>query len=211
MTEASVTPDAYGVVKDFEQALCEYTGAPYCVAVNSCTSALMISLMYHRLKLFAGGYERYVEIPKRTYVSVPMVAKLAGYKIRFVDMDWLGHYPLEPTPIVDSARFLSRDTYQRGKFQCLSFHWTKILQLGLGGAILHDDKDADPILRRMRFDGRTEGVAPKDDTFPVLGLHAYMTPAIAAEGLVRLSLLPDYNDPLPNSDYPDLSKFPVFQ
>ena len=170
----------------------------------------MICLMYSRLyRVWDSSNE--VIVPKRTYVSVPMAVKLAGYTVKFADVDWLGSYRLKPYPIWDSARFLSRNMYKPGQFMCLSFHWTKILKLGLGGAILHNDDDADPILRRMRFDGRTEGVAPKDDTFPVLGIHAYMTPGIAADGLVRLSLLPDYNDPLPNSDFPDLSLHPVFR
>ena len=65
-------------------------------------------------------------------------------------------------------------------------------------------------LRRARFDGRTEGLAPRDDDF-ILGWHCYMTPEVAAEGLMRLSLLPDHNDDLPNDDYPDLSTFEIFQ
>lgn len=75
---------------------------------------------------------------------------------------------------------------------------------------MHDDPDADRWLRRARFDGRTEGVDPKDDDF-ILGWHCYMSPEIAAEGLVRLSWLPKHNADLPNSDYPDLSKVPLFQ
>lgn len=213
--EASVTPDAYGVVKDFEKALCEYTGAKYAVTCNSCTSALQMCFMYHRLK-DAKRHDwptPWITLPKRTYVSVPMVAKLTGHRITWDDEEWLGRYRCPPYPVWDSARFMSKNMYagMGGDFMCLSFHWTKVLKIGLGGCILHQDDEADPILRRMRFDGRTEGVAPKDDTFPVLGFHAYMTPAIAAEGLVRLSLLPDWNDPLPNSDYPDLSQYPVFQ
>jgi dTDP-4-amino-4,6-dideoxygalactose transaminase len=95
--------------------------------------------------------------------------------------------------------------------QCLSFHWTKHLSIGQGGAILLDDPEAAAWLRRARFDGRTEGVAPKDDVFDVIGWHAYMMPRDAAEGLTRLALLPRHNDDLPWSDYPDLSQAPVFQ
>ena len=36
------------VTKDFEEAVAQYTGAPYCVAVNSCTNALFLSLMWKR-------------------------------------------------------------------------------------------------------------------------------------------------------------------
>jgi hypothetical protein len=38
-----------------------------------------------------------------------------------------------------------------------------------------------------------------------------MAPETAAQGLVRLALLPEHNDDLPNDDYPDLSKIEVFK
>lgn len=199
----------YGVVESFEKALCEYTGAKYAVAVDSCTNALLICML-HEMSMEESLKPRMI-LPKYTYVSVPMAAKLAGFDVQFSDTSWGGLYRCQPYPIWDSARFLSKGMYREGQFICLSFHWTKTLAIGRGGAILHDSDIADPILRRMRFDGRSEGVAPKDDTFPVLGIHAYMTPAMAAEGLSRLALLPDHNDPLPNSDYPDLSKYEIFK
>src|SRR3972149_3741736 len=94
--------------------------------------------------------------------------------------------------------------------ECVSFHGGKILGLQQGGAILHDDPEADWWLRKARFDGRTEGVAPKDDNF-IFGWHAYLSPEIAAQGIMRLCLLPKHNKDLPNDDYPDLSKVPLFQ
>ena len=194
----------YQAVRDFESALADYCGSKYAVAVNSCTSALLICCAYHKVK--------WVQIPKRTYVSVPMAIKVAGGKVAFRDEDWLGAYKLEPYPIWDSARRFTSGMYvEEGQFVCCSFHWAKHLQIGLGGCILHDDDAADPIFRRMRFDGRTEGLTPDQDTFPVLGYHAYLTPGLAADGLMRLSLLPKHNADLPNSDYPDLSQVELFQ
>jgi dTDP-4-amino-4,6-dideoxygalactose transaminase len=38
--------NAFQVVRDFEKAVAEYTGAPYCVAVNSCTMALLLACKY---------------------------------------------------------------------------------------------------------------------------------------------------------------------
>ena len=170
------------------------------MAVNSCTAALLLACVWHKVKE--------VEIPKRTYVSVPMSIIHAGGKVKFRNEEWRGLYQLRPYPIWDSARRFTSGMYQGG-FVCLSFHWSKTLGIQQGGAILHNDLDADKWLRRARFDGRTEGVAPKDDTF-ILGYHCYMSPEIAAEGLVRLSFLPRHNADLPNSDYPDLSKVPLF-
>jgi len=94
---------------------------------------------------------------------------------------------------------------------CVSFHTSKILGDSQGGAILHDNAEADAWLRRARFDGRTEGVAPKDDNFDMVGWHAYMSPDVAARLLWKLSVLPKHNEPLPNDDYPDLSQHEAFR
>jgi len=76
---------------------------------------------------------------------------------------------------------------------------------------LHNNDEADEWLRMARFDGRQEGVAPRSQEHWVLGYHANMSPPAAAEGLLRLSTLPEHNEPLPNSDYPDLSKLEIFK
>lgn len=113
--------------------------------------------------------------------------------------------------MIDSARYLSSGMYQAGTYTCLSFHWAKHLGIGQGGCILHDNPEADEELRRMRFDGRTEGVAPHEDRFTVPSFHAYLMPRDAAEGLTRLALLPRFNEPLPWDNYPDLSKCEAFK
>lgn len=151
-----------------------------------------------------------VTIPKRTYVSVPMSIIHAGGQPVFEDITWYGQYQLKPYPIIDSARLFTGGMYEAGKFVCVSFHWSKTLGIQQGGAILHDNAEADAWFRRARFDGRTEGVPPNKDNFTMIGHHCYMSPEVAAEGLVRLSLLPHYNHPLPNDEYPDLSTFPIF-
>lgn len=194
----------HAVTEQFEKAVSEYTGAPYVVATTSCTMALLLACAYYRVVK--------VTIPKRTYVSVPMSIIHAGGKVRFDDREWSGTYQLKPYPIWDSARWFSGDMYQNpGQMMCVSFHWSKTLGIGQGGAILHDDEEADAWLRRARFDGRKDGVEPKDDTFDFIGWHAYMSPRDAAEGLSRLALLKKDNDPLPNDPYPDLSKIKAFK
>ena len=201
--------DPFAVVRDFERALCDYTGARFAVTTTSCTAALLIALAYR----FDRRHDlRFARIPKRTYVGVAMSVLNAGGKVEFSDAEWAGEYQLWPHPILDSARTFTSLMYRQATFQCVSFHHTKILGLAAhGGAILHDDAEADPILRRMRFDGRAEGFHPKDDTFEVRGFHCYMTPPTAAEGLLRLATLPKHNAPLPNSDYSDLSTQRIFR
>jgi dTDP-4-amino-4,6-dideoxygalactose transaminase len=197
----SVNP--YDVVRQFEQALCDYTGAKYAVTVNSCTMALFLCCKY----LQVGE----VCIPKHTYVSVPMSIIHAGGRARFSDQDWQGAYQLYPYRIIDSARRFTMGMQIPYWFTCVSFHWSKILGIQQGGAILHDDRKADKWFRKARFDGRTEGIPPSKDNFDMLGWHCYMSPEIAAAGLARMAFLPTHNPDLPNDDYPDLSKMEIFK
>lgn len=207
----------YAVVKQFEQALCDYTGAPYAVTVTSCTEALMLAVAYHvkRRQDSSEHSDRRMDrttvtIPNRTYVGVPAAIIHGGGLVRFRDEDWLGAYQLSPLPVWDCALLFTSDMYIPNQFQCVSFHWRKTLSIGQGGAILHDDPNADAWFRRMRFDGRTEGVEPKNDNITEVGFHCFMSPRDAAEGLSRLAILPRDNEPLPNDEYPDLSRYGVF-
>jgi dTDP-4-amino-4,6-dideoxygalactose transaminase len=223
---------AFQVVRDFEAALCEYSGAPYAVTTNSCTMALLLAVAWHLrgrehwpvpkdsayyVQCEQEGRLR-VEIPKRTYVSVPMSIIHAGGRPTFRDEQWEGAYPLTPLPVWDSARWLTGGLYSLlpnfidgTRMICVSFHASKTLGDSQGGAILHDNPEADAWLRRARFDGRTEGVPPRGEIFTQIGWHCYMSPDVAARLLHKLGSLPKHNDPLPNDDYPDLSKMGIFK
>lgn len=155
-----------------------------------------------------------IEIPKRTYVGVAWSIINAGGRPVFRDEEWFGSYRLKPLPVWDCARIFTSGMWDApGGMACVSFHWLKTLGIQQGGAILHDNAEADAWLRRARFDGRTEGVPAAEDKFEHQGLamHAYMAPETAAAGLVRLATLPKHNGPLPNDPYPDLSQFEVFR
>ena len=188
--------------------LSEYTGARYAVAVNSCTAALLLALEWCFWKIPFG---RQIVLPKRTYVSVPAAVKRAGGTIQWVDEYWRGEYQLRPMPVWDCARRFTSGMYRAGQFQCVSFATTKILGIEQGGAILHDNAEADAWFRKMRFDGRTEGVDQHDDTFDVLGHHCIMLPSIAAQLVLKLYHLPRHNEDLPMIEYPDLSLHPAFK
>ena len=199
----------FQVVRDFERAVCDYTGAPYCVTTNSCTMALLLAVKWYREQ--ARDDAEVITIPSRTYVGVPMSIINAGAEVAFREEEWLGMYQLSPLPVFDSARWFSGGMYYPGQMQCVSFHATKTLGDTQGGAILHDNAEADRWFRRMRFDGRTEGVPPNKDCFTEIGYHCYMSPDVAARLLHKLSVLPKHSKPLPNDDYPDLSMFKVFR
>jgi dTDP-4-amino-4,6-dideoxygalactose transaminase len=203
---AKATVSPHQVTREFEAALCDYTGAKYAVTTTSCTMAILMAAAYWRPTLEVAC----VRMPKRSYIGVPASLN-AGFCVHFDDTDWRGEYRVDPLPVWDSARRFTSGMFRPGAMQCVSFHWGKILGLSQGGAILHDNDEADAWLRRARFDGRTEGVDPKHDQVQYPSWHAYLSPEVAAHGLMKLSLLPAHNDDLPNSDYPDLSLMEAFK
>ncbi len=192
----------YQVTADFEAAIAEYCGAPFAVCVNSCSAALLLAC-----ELFLTTPYESVEIPKHTYVSVPMSIRKAGHDVSFREENWRGVYQLSPLPIWDCARRFTSGMYIPGQYQCVSFAAAKILGIEQGGAILHDNPQAEKWFRKMRFDGRTDGVDPRDEKFDVIGHHCIMLPSIAAQGLLRIHHLPKVNPDMPDYPYPDLSQF----
>lgn len=193
---------AYRIVDQFEQELCDYTGAPYAVAVNSCTNAIFLALTYEQMKTG----EHHVTLPKHTYIGVLQAALNAGYSVEWHDNGWIGGYSLMPTHVVDCARALWPSMYVTRELTCLSFHAAKQLPLGRGGAILTDDPDAAEWLRAARMDGRPPGQPIEATIFP--GYHCPMPPDVAARGLDVLSRWNDTGytpPPLPPETYPDLS------
>ena len=177
----------------------KYTGAPFAVATDSCTSSLLLSCAYNKVDK--------VTIPSNTYVSVPNSIVHAGGKVAFEDLVWRGIYQLKPYPIYDAAKRLTSKMYISGSFMCLSFHAKKILPIGRGGMILTDDENAVEWFKRARHDGRTEGVNLNEEKFQSIGWNCYMTPEQAARGIQLLSLHPDNKEDLPIENYGDLSKF----
>ncbi len=199
--------NAYKVVEDFERALCDYTGAKYAVTVNSCSMAITLALAYHMQT--GEMWRSSIDCPRRTYASVPMAIMMLGARIKWTDSDWHGSYTLNPLPVVDSARRFTSGMYYAGVFMCVSFQTSKILGLEQGGAILHDNKEADTWLRRARFDGRLNA----EEKLPQqIAWHCYINPSTAALGLQRLACLPRDN---PNqagaADFADLSELPCFR
>lgn len=225
--------DPFQAVRAFEADLVAYTGAPYAVAVNSCTMALLLACAWFREYRPEHGIHT-ISLPAHTYVGCPQSVIHAGFEVEWREESWSGEYQLEPLPVWDSARRFTKDMFKTKvtiareddapcdsyvkhvehldgtRFQCLSFHISKILGHSQGGAILHNHPEADAWLRRARFDGRTEAVPASADQFDMIGWHCYMSVDVAAALRWKLSVLPDHNADLPCSDYPDLSKFPIF-
>lgn len=162
------------VIRQFERAIAKHCNAPYGVAVESCSAALLLCCLYLKVEE--------VTIPKKTYFSVPMSIKHAGGKVRYVDKNWRGAYQLKPYPIIDSAMRFKKGMYQPGAFQCLSFQYSKHIPIGRGGMILTDNKKAVKWFQVMRNDSRKE-IPKEKDRVTLTGFNFYMTPEQAARGL----------------------------
>lgn len=206
------------ITQEFEQELCRYTGAPYCVAIDNCCNAIFLALKYYKID----GWK--ITIPKHTYPGVPCEIIHAGGQVAFDDIEnfesyLTGAYYLQPTKVIDSALRFSADMYIPGTFMCLSFTGPhKHFKLNKGGAILTDNKEAYEWFKKARFSGRSECPYHDDDfdNNPVVGWNFYMMPEVAAQGWHMMPGL--YNEDKSkkrNADltlkYPDLSKFKLWK
>lgn len=192
----------------FEKRLSEFTGAPYVVLTDSCTNAINVSLKYFLKNFYIPSSYGQMIIPKQTYISVPMVIKQNGFIVSYDDIEWNESYKIGDLPIYDYAVGFKEGMYKSGEFQCLSFQQKKALNIGRGGAILLDNKEAYDTLKRMVWDGRDSSIPVKDDTNIIEGYHFYMTPDDAAKGVLLLNQLSnkDIDNKLGSfKDYPDIS------
>ena len=181
----------------FEQALAEFTGAPYAIMTDCCTHAIELCLRYDRVKE--------VVMTPYTYLSIPMTMHKLGIKYYYREEEWTGEYRFHGTRIWDSARRLQKDMYRKGAMQCLSFGNGKPLHIGRGGAILLDDQQAYQDIICMRYDGRDLNITPwqEQKTFRV-GYHYKPTIEESELGIALLEGLKEHCPDPVHVDYPDL-------
>lgn len=67
--------------KEFEEKFAEYVGAKYCIATNSCTSALDLCLKVYNIK------DGELITPAMTFVSDAIVGEWNGMDVTFADID----------------------------------------------------------------------------------------------------------------------------
>jgi dTDP-4-amino-4,6-dideoxygalactose transaminase len=215
------------ITDDFEKELARYTGAPYVLCVDNQSNALFLCLYYwiqKRKKEHKGNFDyvEYIDVPQRTYPSVPCEVIHAGAKVNFTKVECetiKGAYQLTPSNVWDSALRFTADMYIPESMMCVSFTGAyKHFKLSKGGAILLDDLDAYKWLKKARFSGRSECSYHEDDfdDNPVIGWNFYMMPELSARGLLLISQF--YNTDgtkKQNEDlelpYPDLSKFKIWK
>jgi len=195
---------SFEIVKDFENKIAEFFGAPYAVAVDCCTHGIELCLRM-------GNIQHY-SIPKRTYISVPFLAKKLGISFEWRDEDWQDCYYLGGTNIIDAAVLWQQDSYIPKTLMCLSFQYKKHLSLGRGGMILTDDKESAILLKKMSYDGRLPDIPWREQNIDTMGYHYYMTPEIAERGVNQFfNAMTSKPKKWTVEDWPDLTQMEIFK
>jgi len=190
-------------VKDFEDALADFFGAPYAVTTDCCTHAIELCLRYRNAKA--------ITVPKRTYISVPMLSIKLDLELNWKDEQWLNYYYLTED-VIDAAVLWKEKSYIPGTYMCVSFQFKKHLSLSRGGVILLDNKEAALELKKMSYDGRLPEIPWATQDITSMGYHYYMTPETAKLGLEKLPEAIE-NEPKQwiTTDWPDLTKMGIFK
>jgi dTDP-4-amino-4,6-dideoxygalactose transaminase len=189
-------------VELFEKKIAEIYGAPSAVAVDCCTHALELSLIYSKVQA--------ATCPTNTYISVPFTFKKLGIKWTFENNQWKDYYFLGNTNIIDAAVYWKKDGYIPGTLMCLSFQYKKHLNLGRGGMILCQKKDYLE-LKKLSYDGRLPNVPWAEQNINSIGYHYYMTPETAELGLSKLEeSINKESKQWTYNDYPYLPDMEIF-
>jgi len=197
---------SFEIVQEFENSVSSFFGAPYGVAVDSCTHGIELCLRYT-------GEEK-INVPNRTYLSVPFLAEKMGLEREWRDEEWEDYYTLNygDKRIIDAAVLWRRDSYIPNTFMCLSFQYQKHLSIGRGGMILCDNKEDYETLKKMSYDGRIPNIPWRDQDIDTIGYHYYMTPESAEIGLSKLDKAIE-TEPRKwvYTDWPDLTQMKFFK
>ncbi len=197
---------SFTILTEFEDKISEFFGSPYAIAVDSCTHGLELCLRYTK--------ETKINVPKRTYLSVPFLAEKIGIELEWRDEEWENYYTLNygDKKIIDAAVLWKKNSYIPNTFMCVSFQYQKHLSLGRGGIILLDNKIDYITLKKMSYDGRLPNIPWRDQDIDTIGFHYYMTPETAQLGLNKLQ---GAIDTPPRqwvvTDWPDLTKMKIFK
>ena len=203
---------SFEVVSKFEKEIAKFYGSPYAIATDSCTHGIEICIKYLRANK--------IIVPRRTYLSVPMLAHKLQIDLEWKDEKWENYYEIEckknilpvEKKLYDAAVLWKENSYLKGTFMCLSFQFQKHLSLGRGGMILTDDLAAKTKLKKMSYDGRLPDIPWRNQNVDTIGYHYYMTPETAQLGLDKLEKAkistPKKWD---IKDWPDLTKMDVFK
>lgn len=193
----------FNTITEFETQIAAYFGAPFAIAVDSCTHGVELSLR------ITGA--DHISVPKRTYLSIPFLADKLWIDRFWKDENWVDYYYLTPE-VIDAAVLWKPGSYVAKTYMSISFQYQKHLSLGRGGVILCDNANAAYTLKKMSYDGRLPNIPWRDQNVDCIGYHYYMTPETAEAGL---SKLPEAITTAPRQwrveDWPDLTQMYIFR
>lgn len=202
--------EAYKVVQTFERAIADWVGAEHGVAVDCCSNALFLAMLLAYRRNPGDGVAR---MPARTFLSVPIMAKRAGWRVKFIDFAWQGQYGIalgsDGNWVSDSAGQLARGSFPSGTM-CVSFQFRKPVPIGRGGMILTNNASDADWYRRMRYLGRDPEAHFDFNRITEMGYNMVMTPEQAARGLTLLELSPPTRV-FASKEYTDLRDVPIFK
>jgi len=197
---------SFEIIKQFENEIAKFFGSPYAIALDSCTHGIELCLRHTK--------ETKINVPKRTYLSVPFLAEKMGLEREWRDEEWEDYYTVNygDKRIIDAAVLWKKNSYIPNTFMCISFQYQKHLSLGRGGVILLDNEIDYLSLKKMSYDGRLPNVPWRDQDIDTVGFHYYMTPETAQLGLDKLQTAIDTP---PRkwvvTDWPDLTEMQIFK
>lgn len=188
-------------VYEFEKKLADYVGAKEVVAVDSCTSAIFLSLIWEKERQNLKS----VVIPSMTVPLVACAIKEAGLQFTFSgETDWVGSaYPIRGSFVLDSAHQLTRNQFKEltdglppeMMFRlCFSFYPTKTIGSADGGAIATNDSEFAEWARKISTYGRNQRQQYANSweyDVEMYGYKRHWTNLQAAIALEQLERLPE--------------------
>jgi len=193
----------FDLITQFENEIKNFFGAPYAIAVDSCTHGVELCLRYEKNEKIC--------VPKHTYLSIPFLAKKLNIMLEWKDENWTDYYYLTKK-VIDAAVLWKKNSYIPNTYMNISFQYKKHLSLGRGGIILTDNLEAANQLKKMSYDGREHNIPWRDQNISTVGYHYYMTPETAKLGLEKL---PKAIETPPVQwtiqDWPDLTQMDIFR
>ena len=192
----------FSTVQNFEKKIANFFGSPYAVAFDSCTHGIEACLYLTEAKK--------IIVPKRTYISIPFLAKKMNISLEWKEENWQDYYYITEN-IIDAAVLWKRNSFINGTFMSLSFQYQKHLSLGRGGAVLCSNIGEYEALKKLSYDGRIPTIPWRKQDIMSFGLHYYMTPETAQMGMDKLDKA---INAVPKKwtviDWPDLTLMKVF-
>ena len=192
----------FSIVQIFEKKIAEFFGAEFAVAFDSCTHGIEACLYLTKAKK--------IIVPKRTYISIPFLAKKMNISLEWKEENWQDYYYLTEN-IIDAAVLWKPNSFINGTFMSLSFQYQKHLSLGRGGAVLCSNIEEYEALKKLSYDGRLPNIPWRQQNIDSFGLHYYMTPETAQAGIDKLENAINCSPKeWTVTDWPDLSLMKVF-